>query len=584
MDVIEFAPYAIGILSAFNMTPKLNLKGAVLMKTKKIVLAHLLIIAITLASISFNMETVNAGVPVPETIKIGLSFGKSAANIFTLGSDTGMRIQSLENGAYKDLLEVKSPAGIKVRRDEYYNIVNGKESEINYVKAAKYEGEVIGPYHIQIGDTYPDAETAQQVAAQLSSIATSVFLAYEDGWKVWSQMYLEESECLNQIQIMQNEKNDVNYTIVYPDRKRIQIIDGTTGQLLMVLNSETKVRVMPGEAQGKASAMQYKGKKYRGSITMQSQSESDITVINELPFDQYLYSVVPSEMPASWPMEALKAQAVAARNYAIVTMGRHDANGFDLCNTEHCQAYNGMEQEKSSSTEAVNATKGKIVTYNGKVISTFFHSSSGGHTEDSENVWGSKTDYIRGVDDEYSLGSPYDNWTFELDKAGAKEKLAQASIDLGDIRDIRILEVSRYGRVTKLEIEGTKESKIFEKEKIRSILGTKSLKSIWYKLKTDADIFVRGSLLGTSELGRTSNMYVVSAAGKTKVNSPGNKVSVKGISSTKAYNAVPNTYIFDGKGFGHGLGMSQYGAKGMAEAGNNYVKILEHYYQGAKVQ
>lgn len=554
------------------------------MKAKKVVLAYLLITAITITFISFNVETVDAGVPVPETIKIGLSFGQSAANIFTLGSETGMRIQSLENGEYKDLLQVKSPDGIRVRRDEYYNIVNGKENEINYVKAAKYEGEVIGPYHIQIGDVYADMEMARQVMNQVASITPSVFLAYEDGWKVWSQMYLEESECLNQIQVMQNEKSDINYSVIYPDTKRIQIIDGTTGQMLMVLNSEAKVRAIPVEVKGKTGTMQYKGKKYRGSITMQSQSESDITIINELSLDQYLYSVVPSEMPASWPMEALKAQAVAARNYAIVTMGRHNTHGFDLCSTEHCQAYNGMEQEKSSSTEAVNATKGKIVTYNGKAISTFFHSSSGGHTEDSENVWSSKTDYIRGVDDKYSLGSPYDNWTFELDKAGIKEKLAQAKIDLGDIRDIRILEVSRYGRVTKLEIEGSKGNKIFEKEKVRSLLGSRSLKSIWYSLKTDADVFAIGSLLGTAELGRASNMYVVSASGRTKINRPDNKINVTGMGSTTAYNVIPSTYIFNGKGYGHGLGMSQYGAKGMAEAGNNYEKILEHYYQGAKVQ
>jgi stage II sporulation protein D len=79
-------------------------------------------------------------------------------------------------------------------------------------------------------------------------------------------------------------------------------------------------------------------------------------------------------------------------------------------------------------------------------------------------------------------------------------------------------------------------------------------------------------------------MYVVSAAAKTQVSSPVNKITIKGMSGTKAYNVTPNTYIFNGKGFGHGLGMSQWGAKGMAEAGNNYQKILEYYYQGAKVQ
>lgn len=554
------------------------------MNAKKVLLVFILIVAAVFTSFSFNVGTVYATTLVPEIIRVGLSFGQAQANIFTLGSETGMRISVFENGAYKDLLELKSPGTIRIRRDEYYNIIGGKECEINYVRAAKYEGEVVGPYHIQIGEVYSDIEKARKVLDQVASITPSAFLAYEGGWKVWSQLYLDESECLRQIKVMQNENNDISYSVVYPDKKRIQIINNTTGQLILLLNSEEKVKVMPKEEQGKVSTLLYKGKKYRGSITMHSMAESDVTLINELPFDQYLYSVVPSEMPAAWHIEALKAQAVAARNYALVTMGRHKDMGFDLCSSEHCQAYNGVEKENINTTEAVNATMGRILTYNGKPISAFFHSSSGGHTEDSENVWGTMTDYIRGVEDSYCLGSPHDNWTIELDRAVIKEKLNQAKIDLGNIMDIRVLEYSKYGRVTKLEIKGTKETRIFEKEKIRTIIGTRTLKSIWYKIKTDADVFVRGSLLGTSELGRTSNMYLVSGAGESKVSSPQNRISIKGMSSTKAYNVVPDIYIFDGKGFGHGLGMSQYGAKGMAEAGNNYQEILEYYYQGAKVQ
>ncbi|HYE80764.1 MAG TPA: SpoIID/LytB domain-containing protein [Clostridia bacterium] len=554
------------------------------MKAKKVVLVYLLITAVILTFFSFNAETVYANIQLPETIKIGLSFGQSQASIFTLGSETGVKISVPENGSYKELVEVSSTSGIKVRRDKYYNIVNGIESEINYVRAAKYEGEVIGPYHIQIGEVYADIETARQVLSRVSSATPSVFLAYEGGWRVWSQLYLDESECLKQIQVMKNEISDINYSVVFPDRKRVQITDNATGQIILLLNSEEKVRVAPGEVQGKVSALQYKGKKYRGSITMQSMPESDVTLVNELSFDQYLYSVVPSEMPKDWHIEALKAQAVASRNYALATMGRHNGFGFDLCSTEHCQAYNGLEKECSSAIEAVNATKGKIITYNGDLVTTYYHSTSGGHTEDSENLWGTKTDYIRGVDDKYSLGSPYDSWRLELDRKTVREKLSKSNIDLGDISDIRILEVTPNGRVTRLEIQGTKETRVFEREKIRNIIGTTALKSIWYKLRTDADIFVRGSMLEAPESGRTSGMYVASAAGSIKVSGSTSRVSIKGMNSSKVYNVIPSTYIFDGKGFGHGLGMSQYGAKGMAEAGNNYQQILEYYYQGAKVQ
>jgi len=554
------------------------------MKVKKHMLSYILITAIAFTSFSFNRNTVYADVTVPDTIRIGISFGQSQANIFSLASDSGLEILTYENNNCINLMEIKKPSGIRVRRDEYYKVLNGAESEINYVRAAKYEGEVIGPYHIQIGGIYPDIKTAEQVQKRFSSIASSVFLAYEEGWRVWAQLYLDENECMKQIELMKKEIGDTEYSVVYPDRKRLQILDNTTGQPVLLVNSEQRVKVSPVEGDSGAAAIQYKGIKYRGSMILQSLAESDITLINELPLDEYLYGVVASEMSPSWPSEALKAQAVAARNYALATMGKHSGYGFDLCSSEHCQVYKGMEKENSNIIAAVDSTRGRILTYEGEVITAFFHSTSGGHTEDSENIWGTRTEYIRGVEDTYSLGSPYDNWTLELDKSEIREKLAKANADLGEIVDIRILEVSQFGRVLCLEVKGTKDTRVFEKEKIRNILGTTALKSIWYKLKTDADIFVSGSMLEPPGQGRASSMYVVSAAGNTKIGSSARKISVKGMSSTKDYNSVPGIYTFEGKGYGHGLGMSQYGAKGMAEAGNNYVEILEHYYKGAKVQ
>jgi len=263
--------------------PTYILKGVVLVNAKKILPVYLLIIAVVLISFSFNAEEVHANISVPDIIKVGLSFGQARENLFNLGSETGMKISVFENGTYKDLFELKSPNAIKIRRDEYYNIVNGKEVEINYVRAAKYEGEVIGPYHIQIGDVYSDIEKAKKVRNQISSVTSSVFLAYEGGWKVWSQMYLDENECLGQIKVMQNEISDVRYSVVHPDKKRIQIVNSATGELMFILNSETKIRVTPMDEKGKVSAILYKGKKFRGSMTMQSLSGSDVTLVNELP-------------------------------------------------------------------------------------------------------------------------------------------------------------------------------------------------------------------------------------------------------------------------------------------------------------
>lgn len=554
------------------------------MKSVRTALSYILIFVILFTALSFDANSAYADASATETVKVGLNYGGSAANMITLASETGMEIGVFESNGYKMLLDSNEPSAFKIRKDVYYNLVNGKEDEINYVRAAKYEGEVIGPFHIQIGDTYADINSARQIADKVSSITPSVFLAYEGGWRVWSQLYLEESECFNQIQIMQNEMQSLNYSVVYPDNRRIQILDGNTGQLLYILNSDNKIKAAPRGIQGNISTIQYKGKKYRGSITLQSLEGSDLTVINELPLQQYLYSVIPSEMPSTWPLEALKAQAVAARNYTLLTMGRHSDYGFDLCASEHCQAYNGVNAENDRSNEAVDATSGKLLVYDGNLASAFYHSSSGGYTENIENIWSGSLAYIKGVEDKFSLGSPHDNWILELDRVAIREKLKEADIDIGDILDVRPLEISKFGRVTKVEVKGTKESRIFEREKLRYILGTRSLKSIWYKLKTDADICVRSSIAGAGLMTKASGMTVLSAAGKVKASSPSNKIYVKSMSNTKSYSIVPNLYTFEGKGFGHGLGMSQYGAKGMADAGYNYIKILEYYYQGAKVQ
>jgi len=554
------------------------------MRATKHMLIYILMTVIVFASFSFNSDMVYADIAVPQTIRIGIGYGQTQANIFTLASEGGLEILTYESGDPKSLMVMEKVSGIRVRRDEYYKVLNGVESEIAYVRAAKYEGEVIGPYHIQIGGTYPDLSTAVQVQKRFSSIASSVFLVYESGWRVWAQLYLDENECLNQIELMKKEIPDTDYSVVSPDRKRLQLVDNTTGQPLLLVNSEQKIKVSPVSTDGKTAAIQYKSKWYRGGIILQSLPGSDVTVINELSLDEYLYGVVASEMSPSWPLEALKAQAVAARNYALATMGKHTAYGFDLCSTEHCQAYKGMEKENANIIEAVDSTAGKILTYEGKVITAFFHSTSGGHTEDSENIWGTRTEYLRGMDDQYSLGSPNDNWVLDMSKTEISEKLAKANAGVGEVVDMRILEVSPYGRVLRLEVKGTQDTKVFEKEKIRTILGTTTLKSIWYKLKTDADVFVNGSMLEPARQGRASSMYVASSGGVTKIGSTPRKVSVKGMSSSQAYNTVPAVYIFEGKGYGHGLGMSQYGAKGMAEAGNNYIEILEYYYKGAKVQ
>ncbi len=158
-------------------------------------------------------------------------------------------------------------------------------------------------------------------------------------------------------------------------------------------------------------------KKYRGAATALRQNNSNLTIVNLLPTEKYLYGVVPREMPHSWPEEALKAQAVAARGFAVASINKYIDHGFNLCNTVNSQVYGGYEAEQSRTNRAVDLTRGQVITYNGHLAIPYYHSSSGGHTEDSENIWTNAVPYIRGVQDEYSLNSPHKEWEKALKKS-----------------------------------------------------------------------------------------------------------------------------------------------------------------------
>ena len=153
--------------------------------------------------------------------------------------------------------------------------------------------------------------------------------------------------------------------------------------------------------------------RYRDYIRLVSKN-NEIFVINHVNLENYLYGVVPAEMPATFHIEALKAQAVASRSFALSNIKKHSAEGFNLCDTTHCQVYSGFEYERPSTNLAVDETKDIFAYYNGKVIEAIFHSTSSGFTEDSVNVWGGDLPYLKSVEDSFSSESPYSIWNFSI--------------------------------------------------------------------------------------------------------------------------------------------------------------------------
>src|SRR5512133_1454695 len=188
------------------------------------------------------------------------------------------------------------------------------------------------------------------------------------------------------------------------------VVAGTytvTPALKLKVDGQDKPTALPGpllfQPGGAALALKHR---YRGSIQVDV-TGGKLRAINMVGLEQYLYGVVPSEMPFNWLPEALKAQAVAARSYALAT---RRTGAFDLYPDTRSQVYLGIEHEKPSTNAAVDATAGKVVLYNGQVAKTYFFSTSGGRTASSQDVWGTAVPYLVSVPDPYDTISPYHTW------------------------------------------------------------------------------------------------------------------------------------------------------------------------------
>ena len=330
-------------------------------------------------------------------------------------------------------------------------------------------------------------------------------------------------------------------------------------------------------------------KTYRDYINFKIRN-GNLMVINYVSMDHYLYGVVPREMPASFDMEALKAQAIAARTYALMNMRKHRNDGYDLCDTTHCQVYGGISGEHDRTTLAVDDTSGIIITYNGNIIDAVYHSNSGGRTVDSKEAWGGSVPYLVAVDDSYSIDYPNSHWSFTISKNEVNNRLKDSGVNIGNLINMEVIETSDNGRVTKLKVAGTLGEEVLNSSKVRQVLGTTELKSTWFTIKKDSNMdpniyAISGDNSSLKKIDM-NNSYIISGNGiKSKIRGIIAKViNMDRIVDINANNdSSTGDFIIEGKGYGHGVGMSQWGAQGMAKAGYSFEEIIKHYYTGVEI-
>ena len=268
------------------------------------------------------------------------------------------------------------------------------------------------------------------------------------------------------------------------------------------------------------------GKKYFGGVRL-SKTGDTVTVVNIAPIEEYLRGVVPNEMSINSHAEALKAQAVAARTFALKNRGRHKADGYDLCATNHCQLYNGVE-EVTATDKAISETRGEVVVLsNEKLVDANFHTDSGGMTENIFDVWKTKASHLVPVAELETKTQP---WTKEFPAQNFAERIG------GGIGELKFISLS------KLEIG-----------------------------KSASDRTSSGRAKTVTIVGSEKTVQVSGIDLRTKFSLPSTLFDVE---------FKEGRVIFAGYGRGHGVGMSQYGAQAYAKSGWDYKKILAHYYTG----
>ena len=331
---------------------------------------------------------------------------------------------------------------------------------------------------------------------------------------------------------------------------------------------------------------------YRGRMEIgRYGGKSTLTAVNVVPLEEYLYGVVPCEMPASWHTEALKAQAVCARSYALIKAGYHAETdvkrGFRMVDTVQSQVYGGTTYEHARSNAAVDATKGETLCYENRTVTGYYCSGSGGHTENVEDVWGFAVPYLQGVPDIYETNPSKKPWSVKLSKDELTRLLRSEGKDVGTVKKVMQEVVTSSGRVTSLRIVGSLGSVRLATDALRNVLELASTKFRVYDSDSVPDRVTIQGASGTREAA-IHDCYVISGDGTVQSADGLTKqyvvLSADNMESFPRYAPEAGEYLFAGMGHGHGVGMSQSGAYGMAEAGFDYKEILEHYFTGISVR
>ncbi|MCL6457850.1 MAG: SpoIID/LytB domain-containing protein [Gorillibacterium sp.] len=646
-------------------------------------------VALYISSGKFNTTVPSVGLSSPGGLKIGVRSNGSEYSWFSVPANKSFRanldqyqIKVLETGDFKQAQAALTAVGIKANAVIYLNSVQGKpvyqvfvgdyltkeNAQLTLTELLKtpasavyaQKASISGPLHLSAG-TYATESEARTKAASLRLAGIPVDITFQGNaagsatYSLWVGSEAD-ADALSALKTkLEATAKGIKLTAVnagaayFIEKEEVSATASGSGGAAHYLFNPVDQKALITPVSGKIT-VQEKNLSYNGSVEL-SRLNGKLAVINQLPFEQYLYSVVHAELGPGYPKEALKAQAVAARTYSAKAGMKYEI--ANLTDTTLDQAYFG--KEAADVTEAVNETKGEVLKIDNVLIDTLFSSNSGGQTADGSEAWGYSVPYLQSVDspDTYpqqgklpwyrifrdngtsgyvrsdllsatssitagglplytatdnanvrtipaaldslspSLGkleigeqvavistadeSTSYSWTRLLTAAQLLPKI-NASYPLNNLQTLEVAKRGVSGRVMGLLINGNNFT-LKAPDGFRSMLG--GLPSTLFEIEETGRYTVLGATGARTEVTGASTVYAATGTNNAAVT--GNEFLILNGQGNVRLATGSQQFLFTGKGYGHGLGMSQFGAVGMALEGKDYVSILTHYYSGATI-
>lgn len=556
-----------------------------------------------------------------QTMKVGLYYSSSRLTSANLANQngSGFALGYYESGTtFVKLGETSQTSITMVRSSNVYRSGNDFSTSGT--------SNLLGCYHLIHSKGYASVQAAQTVASQLGG----GFVAWIEGdIQVRLGNYRTSSEA---------SAAAGSYTVGETSSYGINVVTMGTNNLIFQFDggSTKSLGISPDISGHSDPTTWFKNIVYRGAFRYQRVEKGDITVVNVVNLESYIKGVIPYEMSSSWPVEALKTQAVCARTFGVnqATAVKHKSENFDLCNSACCQVYYGLggpntNAPSSVSDQAVTETAGMYLWYNSTLAGTFYSSSHGGASEAVSNVWSSDSQglypYLSGVVDPYehmadSINSRSD-WTYTFSKSELTTLFQGKGYGSDTTLSHLVANYSPTGNVMSLVVH-------WNNGKTNTVSGSTLRGSSWlslpsirfaineslptnkvypgdvvpessgggYAVNEDQNLSSLTGAYVLTESGTQSisgSPFVITGTGTVEVLEPSEGSSSGTTTSTPStsYNllqgsrtATGDSFSFNGSGWGHSVGMSQYGAYAMAKSfGFDYQYILEFYFPGTYV-